>query len=138
MKKQPTKNTQTIIKKCPKGYRYYAAALLSQCRVVVNGISNRMRPCSTEIHLLRAKSDGDALRLAKKIGKSKEVSYKNTDGNMVHAEFIGISAMEDVTFESRFDEVWGWAGSMLNPMERKSSLTVSDEEILKRLKKSRS
>ena len=128
------RDIQGIIKKCPQGYRYYAAAILSQCRVVINGTSSKMRRCSTEICLFKAKSDRDALRLAKKIGRSKEVSYENTDGNMVHVEFIGITDIEDITFRARFDEVYGRAFDMLNPMERKEHLTLSDEEILKRLK----
>ena len=129
--------TQTIIKKCPKGYRYYAAGILTQCRVVVNGKNNKMRPCSIEICLLQAKSDRDALRLAQKKGKSEEVSYENSDGNMVHTEFVGITHLIDITFDSQFDEIGLWSGIMLNPMERKARLTMSDEKLMEHLKNRR-
>ena len=132
MKRQ--QDTQRIIKKCPKGYKYYTATILSQSRVVVDGESNKMKPCTLIWHLLKAKTHKEAIRLANKIGKSQEVSYKNTDGNMVHVEFVGIMDLVESTFHlEHFDEPWVWSGNMLNPMERKDKLTASDEELMKRL-----
>ena len=130
-------DTRSIIKKCPKGYRYYATGILTQCRVTINGKNNKIRPCSIEVCLLMAKSDRDALRLAKKRGKSKEVSYENSDGNMVHVEFIGITHLNDITFETQFDEICIWSGDLLNPMERKAILTMSDEKLIEQLKNNR-
>jgi len=81
-----------------------------------------------------AKTDQDALRLAKEAGKKDEVSYPNSDGNMVHHEFVGITGMMKLgSTELLSDEVWCWAGNMLNPMERKDILTLTDKEILERL-----
>ena len=132
MSKQQSR--QIFVKKCPKGYRYYATKNLMQCRVVVDGESNKMRSCSVKTCLLIAKTHKEVIRLARKIGKSDEVSYNKSDGNMVHVEFIGIVELIDIDFHlQRFNEVWISFGDMLNPMERKNDLTASDEELLEKL-----
>ena len=131
MKKQ---RKQIFVKKCSKGYRYYAAKILMQYRVVVDGESNKMRPCAIKTILLTAKTHKEAIRLAKKIGRSDEVSYENSDGNIVYVEFVGIVELIDIDFNlQRFNEVWLSFGDMLNPMERKNDLTASDKYLLERL-----
>jgi hypothetical protein len=129
-------NSESYIKKCPKGCKYYAAKLLFQYRVqiVKTGICNKKRPCSVETVIICAKSPKIALRKAKRVGKDGEVSYLNTDGNKVHVEFVGITEMIDIDFVVRTDQkVWVWFGDLLTPMERKEKLTLTDQEILNRI-----
>ncbi|GHT41378.1 hypothetical protein FACS189443_3080 [Planctomycetales bacterium] len=132
----PSKSeSKSYIKDCPVGYKYYAARLLCQYRIEIvrTGECNKKRPCSLTTTLICAKTPKMALKKAKKIGKDKEVNYTNTDGNKVFVEFVGIVEMIEISFQIQFNEVWIWFGDMLTPMEKKDSIILSDDEILKRI-----
>lgn len=68
----------------------YAAKLLFQYRVIVDGDSGKRRTCEERIILLEANSAPNALRLAKRNGRLSQHQYKNSDGNAVHFEFVGV------------------------------------------------
>lgn len=107
----------------------YAAKLLFQFRVVVDGESNKRRTCEERIILLDAASGKDALRMAKLAGKNEEHSYKNDEGNPVYFEFVGVKDLLDLGPECRENEVWYEIKSYLNPMERKSKLLIPEKEL---------
>jgi hypothetical protein len=119
------------VKKCPAGYKYYAAMLLFQYRVVnrKTGASNKKRQCSEITILLCESTSKKALRKAKQLGKNKEYDYIKTDGNKVFVEFVGITMMFEITFQTQFNETWIWFGDLLTPMEKKEKLVLSDDEI---------
>lgn len=127
---------ECYIKKCPKGSRYYVVKLLFQYRVVDSDSDeeNHMRPSAVVTVLFHAKTPEAALQTAKQLGKQREVSYLNSDNNRVFNEFIGITEILDISHNILLNEVWVWFGNLLNPMERRDKLILSDSEALKRIK----
>jgi hypothetical protein len=70
----------------------YAAKLLFQFRVDVNGDTGKRRLCEERIINFSAGSPQQALRTAKRRGKQGQHAYTNSDGNTVTFEFIGVWA----------------------------------------------
>jgi hypothetical protein len=128
-------NSESYIKECPAGCKYFAARLLFQYRVVIKrtGESNKIRPCSDTVTITCASTFKKALRQFKQIGKEQSTHYVNTDGNEVFVEFVGIIKMIEITSHLVNNETWLSFGELLMPMERKEKFILSDDEILKRI-----
>jgi len=107
----------------------YAAKLLFQFRVVIDGVSNKRRTCEERIILFEALSAKLALEAAKKRGKSEEHNFENNDGNVVYFEFIGVRDLMELGIESDKDEVWYEIKEHLLPMERKTKLLPPEKQL---------
>jgi hypothetical protein len=111
----------------------YAAKLLFQFRVDVNGGPGKRRLCEERIINFSARSPREALRSAKRRGKKGEHSYKNSDGNTVSFEFVGIMDLMSLGLEADEDEVWYEMGERVLPMERRGKIIPEDNVLLRRL-----
>jgi hypothetical protein len=111
----------------------YAAKLLFQFRVKVNGDPGKRRLCEERIINFSARSPREALRKAKQRGTKGEHSYKNSDGNTVAFEFVGIMDLMSLGVEAEADEVWYDIREHLLPMERRQKIIPADDVLLRRL-----
>jgi hypothetical protein len=107
----------------------YAAKLLFQFRVVVDGDSGKRRICEERIITLEAKSARKALALAKRKGRMSQFLYKNSDGNPVHFEFIGVMDLLCLGIECDEDEVWYDIVEHLLPLERKQRFIPPESDL---------
>ena len=111
----------------------YAAKLLFQFRVDVDGAPGKRRICEERIVNFRSKSHDEALRSAKRRGRKSESSYDNSDGNRVTFEFIGVMDLMTLGVEAAEDEVWYDIRERLMPMERREKIIPSEAELIARL-----
>jgi uncharacterized protein DUF4288 len=102
--------------------RRFAAKLLFQFRVVVDGKSDKRRLCEERIILIDASTAQDAHTRAIARGRAAQHHYKNGAGNPVHFEFIGLLDLLRLGVECEPDEVWYDIKTMLTPKERAKSL----------------
>jgi hypothetical protein len=107
----------------------YAAKLLFQFRVVVDGDSGKRRWCEERIVVFRAASARKALAMAKTKGKAAQFDYTNADGNNVYFEFIGVQELMHLGVESDKDTVWWDIGRRLMPMERRERFLLPEDEL---------
>jgi hypothetical protein len=96
----------------------FAAKLLFQFRVMLNGRPNRRRLCEERMVLIPARHAEEAYQLALKAGRASQHRYKNQAGNPVHFEFVGILDLLQLGVECGPDEVWYDLKYMLMPKER--------------------
>lgn len=107
----------------------YAAKLLFQWRIMVDNFPGTMRLCEERIINLRATSGKEALRLAKSHGKKAQYSNKNSHGNPVHFEFVGIMDLQHLGIECSRGEVWYNIATYKKPMERKQKLIPAENKL---------
>lgn len=107
----------------------YAAKLLFQFRVSIEGVSNIRRTVEEKIVLVSAPSAKTALNKIKKKAKQDEYDYLNDDGNPVYFEFVGVIDMQHLGIECSEDEVWYDVKDMLSPMERKDKLIPAEYSL---------
>ena len=107
----------------------YAAKLLFQFRVMVDGDPGVMRTCEERIIVFRSASASKALVEAKRRGKSAQSVYRNGDGNPVHFEFVGVIELLELGVESDADEVWYDIVTRKQPMERAASVLPPESEL---------
>ena len=100
----------------------FAALLLFQFRVMVNGDPGKRRLCEKRIINLRASDGAVALKEAKQRGRAAQHSYKNSAGNRVHFEFIGVQNLLCLDPACEADEVWFDIVQLVQPMERRKVL----------------
>lgn len=113
-----------------KGWQRYAAKLLFQFRVVVNGDSGKRRLCEERIITLQAPYARAALSEAKERGRQARHRYKNNDGNTVHFEFIGVQELIHLGVECGTDEAWYEIVERAAPMERRLKFIPSEERLI--------
>ncbi len=111
----------------------YAAKLLFQFHVAVKGDPGKRRLCEERIINFNARSPREALRVAKLRGKRGEHAYKNTDGNKVSFQFVGVLDLMSLGIECDEDEVWYDIRERMLPMERRARIVPNDRELLGRL-----
>jgi hypothetical protein len=109
----------------------YAAKLLFQFRVVVDGKSGVMRTCEERIINFMSSSPAEAMRHASKAGTEAEFSYLNDEKNRVKFEFVGILDIMDLSPSDERETVFYSIRTMRTPMERKSKLLPSRTKLLK-------
>lgn len=107
----------------------YAAKLLFQFRVVVNGNSGKRRICEERIIVLEAPTAKKALSLAKRCWKKAQHRYHNNEGNPVHFEFVGVMELLELGIECQADEVWYDIVERVSPSERKGKLIPPDSQL---------
>lgn len=111
----------------------YAAKLIFQFRVNIDGDSGKRRLCEERIINFNARSAHDALNKAKRRGKKAENSYKNSDGNRVSFEFVGVMDLMSLGVEADADVVWYEIRQRMMPMERRRKILPRDRDLLARL-----
>lgn len=79
--------------------------------------------------MLEAKSARMALGLAKRKGRASQYRYKNSEGNPVHFEFIGVMELKCLGPECDQDEVWYDIVEYLLPLERKERFIPPDSDL---------
>ncbi len=112
----------------------YAAKLLFQFRVDIDGDPGKRRLCEERIINFSARSPRQAMRTAKRRGKNGEHSYKNSKGNTVSFEFVGIMDLMILGLEAEAEEVWYEIRERLLPMERQGKIIPDDEVLLRSLR----
>lgn len=111
----------------------YAAKLLFQFRVEIDDDPGKRRVCEERIINFKARSPCEALRRAKRRGREGEFSYKNSDGNKVSFQFVGIMDLMSLGIEADADEVWYDIRERLMPMEQREKILPKESALLSRL-----
>jgi hypothetical protein len=107
----------------------YAAKLLFQFRVSVDGKSLKRRLCEERIVVVRAKSARVALALAKRKGRASHDRYKNAHDDWVNFEFIGVMELLCLDPECEKDEVWYELRKRLLPSERRNKFIPPESKL---------
>lgn len=107
----------------------YAAKLLFQFRVTVDGDDGVMRTCEERIVVLHATHARDALARVKRYGRKEQHAYRNSDGNPVRFEFVGVLDLLHLGPECEENEVWYDIVTRKQPMER-AAVIIPDESSL--------
>ncbi len=117
------------IKKSKAKKQRYAAKLLFQFRVMVDDKPGKMRLCEERIINCMATHARDALRIAKSAGKEAQHNYKNSDGNKVFFEFIGVMELISCDDVLNKNEVWYDIKTYRQPLERRNKLIPSESKL---------
>lgn len=107
--------------------RRYAVRLLFQFRVEKKGKTNQKRLCEDRIATFYETKKKLILRVVQYAANS-QFDYYSEDGSHVYFEFVGITGLVDMTCYDD-NQVWTNVFPILQPMERKEKLTLSDEEL---------
>jgi hypothetical protein len=107
----------------------YAAKLLFQFRVTIDGDSGKRRTCEERIILFKAVSARKALADAKRRGRMERNHYKNSDGNPVRFEFVGVMELLCLDSVCEDDEVWYDIVDRLLPSERRAAWIPPESEL---------
>lgn len=111
----------------------YAAKLLFQFRIEVDGDPGKRRLCEERIVHLDAHSGRAAIAAANRRGRRAEYAYVNAAGNPVRFEFVGILDLLSLGIEVADGEVWYDIYERLTPMERRARLIPTTEALLARV-----
>ena len=109
--------------------RRYAAKLLFQWRVMVDGSSGKRRLCEERIISFQSTHGRTALREARRRGRAAQHSFTNSDGNWVHFEFVGTIELLCLGPECEADEVWYEITERIRPMERRAKLIPPESRL---------
>jgi len=117
----------------PPAQERYAAKLLFQFRVTVDGDDGVMRTCEERIVVLHATHARDALARVKRHGRKAQHAYRNDDGNPVRFEFVGVLDLLHLGPECEENEVWYDIVTRKQPMERAAAI-LPDEASLRAIR----
>ena len=107
----------------------YSAKLLFQFRVMVGTDPGVMRTCEERIVVFHAAGARKALAEAKRRGRKAQHDYRNSDGNRVFFEFVGVMDLLSLGPECNDDEVWYDIVVRKQPMERAAQLLPDESEL---------
>lgn len=107
----------------------YAAKLLFQYRVMIDGDPGKRRTCEERIVVVKRSNAQAALRLAKRMGREGQHRYKNSQGNMVHFDFVGVMDLLKLGPECHKEEVWYDIVEYMLPMERKEKFIPAESRL---------
>jgi hypothetical protein len=107
----------------------YAAKLLFQFRVMVDGNPGIRRTCEERIITFSAAHGTAALREARRRGGAEQFHYKNSDGNTVYFEFVGVLELLRLDPGCEGDEVWYDIVERVRPMERRASIIPPESSL---------
>jgi hypothetical protein len=108
----------------------YAFKLLFQYLICFEKKYDKKRLCEISIINLEARNAKTALKKVKRYAKEREHDYFNDAGSHVFFQFVGIVDMIRLGIECGPNEVWYDIVTLLEPMERKEKLTLSDEQLI--------
>ena len=107
----------------------FAAKLLFQFKVTAKGDTGKRRLCEERIVHVKAPTARVALASVKRIAKRAEHRYKNTDGNPVHFQFVGILDLISLLDKYEPEEVWYEWKEMITPLERRKKLIPAEQDL---------
>jgi len=107
----------------------FAAKLLFQFRVMVDGSPGVRRTCEERIVTFPATHGQAALREAKRRGRAAQHRYKNNEGNPVHFDFVGVLELLRLDPACDGDEVWYEITDRVRPMERRASIIPAESQL---------
>ena len=107
----------------------YAAKLLFQFLVLMDGSPGVRRTCEERIVTFSAVHGRVALREAKRRGRAAQHHYKNSDGNPVRFEFVGVLELLRLDPACEPDEVWYDIKERVRPMERRDSIIPPESRL---------
>lgn len=110
----------------------FSAKLLFQNRVDHDRQSSKRRTCEERTIVFSATSARMAVATAKRRGEEAEFSYENDEGTPVHIEFIGVLDILQHGPEMEKGTVWYEIKDRLLPKERRTSIVLTDQELLRR------
>ncbi len=101
--------------------RIFAAKLLFEFYITVNGKAGVRRLCEERIVLIQAPTARDALREANRQGRAAQYRDAN-GGNPLHFRFVGVIDLMKLGIECQDNEVWYDVVVRERPMERREKL----------------
>ena len=107
----------------------YAAMLLFQRRVVVGRQSAARRLCEQRIINFVAANAAAALSEAKRRGRAAEFRYRDSMGDMMYFECVGVLDLQDLGAECGPDEVWYQIVELVKPSERRKQLCPPESRL---------
>src|SRR5262245_26087844 len=107
----------------------YAAKLLFQYRVMVDGAPGVRRLCEERVITFSAAHARAALREARRRGRAARHRYRNGDGNPVHFELVGVLELLRLDTTCEPDEVWYDMKWRVRPMERRASILPPESSL---------
>jgi hypothetical protein len=110
----------------------YAAKLLFQFRVLVDGDPGIRRLCEERIITFHARGGRAALAEASRQGEAGQHRYRNSDGNSVSFDFVGVLDLLELGMECEPNEVWYDIVERVHPMERRARLIPPSSRLLRR------
>jgi hypothetical protein len=96
---------------------------------MVDGSPGKRRTCEERIVTISSRDGMTALREAKRQGRVAQHKYKNSDGNFVHFDFIGVMELLRLDTACEPNEVWYDITERLRPMERRASVLPSERRL---------
>ncbi len=112
-----------------------ALKLLFQFRVMVGKSAGVQRKCEERYIVIDNVHDiSSTLDSVYSYAKKSERVYKNTDGNTVYHEFVGV--IDYILMENECDDIEFWYDYTTRrlPMENKKAITMSKSTIKKKIK----
>jgi hypothetical protein len=106
----------------------YSAKLLFEFRVSVDGNPGIRRLCEERIILVEAASARDALREARREGRTSQYRYRNNLGDPVHFRFVGVMDLLHLEVCSA-NEVWYTITQRVRPFERRRTLLPAPRDL---------
>lgn len=96
---------------------------------MVDGSPGIRRLCEERIITYSAADGRAALREAKRRGRAAQHRYKNTDGNPVYFEFVGVLELLRLDPACEPDEVWYDITERVRPRERRTSIIPPESRL---------
>ena len=107
----------------------FAAKLLFQYRVLVDGKANIMRTCEERLVVFRTGTARSALAIAKRRGKAAQFRQTNHAGNPVYFEFVGVLDLLHLGAECLEDEMWYDIKVIKQPKERAKKILPAEKKL---------
>ena len=107
----------------------YAAKLLFEFRVIVDGVPGARRLCEERLILLQAPRAREALHEAKRQARRSQHRYRNSDNSPVLFQFVGVMDLLHLGVECEPNEVWYSIGERMRPMERRQEILPKESEL---------
>ena len=106
----------------------FSARLLFQFRIVASNAPRR-RLCEERIITFTATHARAALAEARRRGRAGRLVFKNSDGDRIVFEFIGVMELLCLDPVCDPDEVWFRIVERVTPMERRKSLIPPEHQL---------
>jgi hypothetical protein len=87
------------------------------------------RLCEERIVTFSATDGRAALHEAKRRGHAAQHHYKNSDGNPIYFEFVGVMELLRLNPACDADEVWYDITERVRPMERRASIIRPENQL---------
>jgi hypothetical protein len=96
---------------------------------MTNGSPGTRRLCEERIITFTATDARAALVETKKRGRAAQHSYKNSNGNLVYFELVGVLELLCLDLTCENDEVWFEIKERVTPMERRDRIIPAEARL---------